>query len=53
MAQKTTPSTAVDKPIAYGDQKGQKNEIFVDIYERISITFNANVSRAAALPGRH
>jgi AP-4 complex subunit mu-1 len=39
---KTTPSTSVDKPIQYKDKKGKKNEIFVDIYERISITFNSN-----------
>jgi AP-4 complex subunit mu-1 len=42
MNPKTTPSTAVDQPITYKDSKGKKNEIFVDIYERISITFNAN-----------
>src|SRR4051812_35430245 len=41
---KTTPSTSVDKPISFKDKKGKKNEIFVDIYERISITFNSNVS---------
>jgi len=43
--QRTTPSTAVDKPITFQQgKKGKKkkNEIFVDIYERISITFNAN-----------
>lgn len=40
---KTTPSTSVDKPISFKDKKGKKNEIFVDIYERISITFNSNV----------
>jgi len=40
---KTTPSTSVDKPINYVEKSGKKkNEIFVDIYERISITFNAN-----------
>jgi len=41
---KTTPSTSVDKPINYIEKSGkkQKNEIFVDIYERISITFNTN-----------
>jgi len=40
---KTTPSTAVDKPINYVEKSGKKkNEIFVDIYERISITFNTN-----------
>jgi len=44
---KTTPSTAVDKPITFlqgkkGKKGKRKNEIFVDIYERISITFNSN-----------
>lgn len=43
---KTTPSSAVHKPIAVGTTrktKGQKNEIFVDILERLSLTFNSNV----------
>lgn len=42
---KTTPSSAVHKPIAVGTTrktKGQKNEIFVDILERLSLTFNSN-----------
>jgi len=41
---KTTPSTSVNKPITFKDKKGkkQKNEIFVDIHERITITFNNN-----------
>lgn len=41
---KTTPSTSVNKPIAFNDKKGKKhkNEIFVDIHERINITFNNN-----------
>lgn len=40
---KTTPSTSVDKPISLQEKSGKKkNEIFVDIYERISITFNSN-----------
>lgn len=40
---KTSPSTAVDKPISYQEKgKKQKNEIFVDIYERITITFNSD-----------
>ncbi len=42
LGNKTTPSTSVDKPITLKDGKGKKNEIFVDIYERVSITFNAN-----------
>uniref|UniRef100_A0A6A7GCG2 AP-4 complex subunit mu-1 n=1 Tax=Hirondellea gigas TaxID=1518452 RepID=A0A6A7GCG2_9CRUS len=43
---KTTPSSSVDKPISVIRQKGRKkkrvNEIFVDIYERISVVFNSN-----------
>lgn len=43
MNNKTTPSSSVDKPIGYKDNKGKKkNEIFVDIYENINITFNSN-----------
>lgn len=40
----TTPSTAVDKPIMFQDKKGKKrkNEIFVDIFEKINITFNSS-----------
>jgi AP-4 complex subunit mu-1 len=40
-SQKTTPSNSVDKPIASSsDSKSRKNEIFVDIYEKINVTFN-------------
>lgn len=39
---KTTPSTSVDKPIAFRQQKGRKNEIYVDVYERIAMTFSAS-----------
>jgi len=44
MNPKTTPSNAVDKPITFSRNKIQKqrNEIFVDIFERISVTFNSN-----------
>eukprot|EP00494_Astrolonche_serrata_P030897 UN31165 len=45
MSSKTTPSTATDKPIDFSRKaktKNQKNEIFVDIFERITVTFNAN-----------
>jgi len=45
MGSKTTPSTATDKPINWSRKskaKNQKNEIFVDIFERITVTFNAN-----------
>lgn len=48
---KTTPSSAVHKPIAVGTTrktKGQKNEIFVDILERLSLTFNSNVRSPTA-----
>lgn len=40
----TTPSTAVDKPIMFQDKKGkkQKNEIFVDIFEKLNVTFNSS-----------
>jgi AP-4 complex subunit mu-1 len=33
---------AADKPISVEDSKHHKNEIFVDIIERISVTFNSN-----------
>ena len=41
---KTTPSSSVDKSIIAKQTRGkkQKNEIYVDIYERINITFNSN-----------
>uniref|UniRef100_A0A7S2TGB3 MHD domain-containing protein n=1 Tax=Lotharella oceanica TaxID=641309 RepID=A0A7S2TGB3_9EUKA len=40
---KTTSSDATNKPISFKDSKqGGKDEIFVDIFERISITFNSN-----------
>lgn len=38
---KTTPSSSVDKSII-AKSREQKNEIFVDIYERINVTFNSN-----------
>ncbi|GAB5030969.1 coatomer protein gamma sub-unit [Nannochloropsis oceanica] len=39
---KTTPSTAVHKPITVSAQSGgkQKNEIFVDILERLNVLFS-------------
>lgn len=40
MNSKTTPSTSVNKPIT--DQGKTRNEIFVDIIERVSVTFNSN-----------
>ena len=42
---RTTPSSAVDKPIFMQGRKGKSNEIFVDVYEKISVTFNSNVRR--------
>lgn len=42
---KTTPCSSVDKPITMGggaSGKKQRNEIFVDIFERISVTFNSS-----------
>ncbi|GAB5367726.1 hypothetical protein AAMO2058_001255800 [Amorphochlora amoebiformis] len=40
---KTTSSDATNKPISFKDSKtGGKDEIFVDIFERISITFHSN-----------
>jgi len=38
---KTMPSSAVDKPIHTRDRES-KNRIFVDVYERISMTFNSS-----------
>eukprot|EP01083_Nonionella_stella_P120895 362768_1 len=43
---KTKSSDAVNRPVQYSRdrkaQKKQRNEIFVDIFERISVTFNSN-----------
>ncbi|TFJ87250.1 hypothetical protein NSK_001582 [Nannochloropsis salina CCMP1776] len=41
---KTTPSTAVHKPITISAQSGgkQKNEIFVDILERLNVLFSGS-----------
>eukprot|EP01138_Halocafeteria_seosinensis_P010564 gb/GECG01010786.1/.p1 GENE.gb/GECG01010786.1/~~gb/GECG01010786.1/.p1 ORF type:complete len:461 (+),score=48.25 gb/GECG01010786.1/:1-1383(+) len=40
---KTTPASSVNKPISLSvSRKGKKNEIFVDILERLSVVFNAN-----------
>lgn len=43
MSAKTTPSSAVHKPISLAGRKGRKNEIFVDILERLTVLFNSNV----------
>ena len=49
------PSTAGDKSVI-GKEKakkgGNKNEIFIDIYERINVTFNASVS-FVGVPAAH
>jgi AP-4 complex subunit mu-1 len=41
---KTTPSDSVHKPVSLSKRPGKdhKNEIFVDIFEHISVTFNVN-----------
>jgi hypothetical protein len=54
---KTISSAAVQKPIslAAAGGAGKKNEIFVDILERLTVLFNANVRRspaAGAVAGR-
>ncbi len=49
---RTTPSTAVHRPITVADRAGKKNEIFVDVLERLTVLFNSNVQyppAAAAL----
>lgn len=44
MNPKTVPSNAVDKPITLaGSGAKRRNEIFVDIFERIHVTFNSDV----------
>ena len=42
---KTISSSAVQKPISLSTSStsGKKNEIFVDILERLTVLFNANV----------
>ena len=41
---KTVAPSAPDKSIIALDRKGRKNEIFVDILERLTVLFNSNVS---------
>jgi AP-4 complex subunit mu-1 len=38
---KTMTSTAVDKPITFRSRDRQRNQVFVDIFERLSLTFNS------------
>ena len=41
--QSTISSTAIQKPISNLDnKKDKKNEIFVDIFEKLTVLFNAN-----------
>ncbi|CAE7935844.1 AP4M, partial [Symbiodinium sp. KB8] len=40
---KTVAPSAPDKSIIALDRKGRKNEIFVDILERLTVLFNSNV----------
>lgn len=47
IGKKTIPSSAVHKPISFGKQArggNKKNEIFVDILERLTVLFNASGS---------
>ena len=39
----TIPSTAIQRPLSQiTDKKNMKNEIFVDIFEKLSVLFNSN-----------
>eukprot|EP00347_Sterkiella_histriomuscorum_P012152 403369694 len=39
----TIPSTAIQRPLSQiTDKKSMKNEIFVDIFEKLTVVFNAN-----------
>lgn len=46
IGRKTIPSSAVHKPISFGKQERgkKKNEIFVDILERLTVLFNSSGS---------
>ncbi len=39
---KSLPSNAVNRPVGQPNGKSAKNEIFVDIDERLTVLFNAN-----------
>lgn len=41
-ASRTKASSAVHQPISLQNRKGKKNEIFVDILERLTVLFNSN-----------
>ena len=50
----TISSAAVQKPISLSTSStGKKNEIFVDILERLTVLFNANVRGVCRGGGRH
>lgn len=50
---RTTPSSAVHRPISLSNRSGKKNEIFVDILERLTVLFNSNVRSVVRVsPGR-
>jgi len=40
-ASKTIQSSAVDKPITFRTRDRQKNQVFVDVFERLSLTFDS------------
>lgn len=49
---KRVPGTAVTKSVVANDPSGKKREeVFVDIIERVSVTFNASVSPLAQRQG--
>lgn len=50
-SKKTISSSAVLKPISLSTASSGKNEIFVDILERLTVLFNANVRRKRAEKG--
>lgn len=42
-SQNTIPSTAIQRPLSQiTDKKNMKNEIFVDIFEKLTVLFNSN-----------
>jgi len=52
MAAKTAPSTAIHKSVV-SDSKTKRNEIFVDIVERVSVTFSSSgYSSQSMIDGR-
>ena len=51
----TLPSHAANKPIATNleSMRNQKNEIFIDLLERLTVLVAANVRRAYSSGGGH